>query len=168
MATDLLISDITNGSLVSNEWVGTGIFDVLINAVNSNIEMQYQSNRITGADYAQVYLASLQSVIAQSIQYALQEKLQEAQIDKTLDAITTSTKQREVMDSQIALYNRQKDSFDDNKYQKVFEAQLNYNGMVFQDADAPDVLDVALENRVNDIFNKITGNDTTLNTMPEV
>lgn len=168
MAADIVLTDLTNGSVVSEEWVGTGVFDVLMHAVNENIDLQYQQNRITGTEYAEVYLGSMQAVIAQSVQFLLQEKVQEAQVDKIADGILTSTKQREVMDAQIALYNRQKDSFDDNKYQKVFEAQLNYNGMVFQDATTPDVLDVALEAQVNDVFNKITGNDPTLKTMPEV
>lgn len=167
MPADILLTDLTNGTVVNEEWIGTGIFDVLINAVNKNIEIQYTKNRIKGADYAQVYLAAMQAAIAQSIQYTLQEKVQEAQIDKLADGVLTGTKQREVMEAQKELYERQKDSFDDNKYQKLLEAQLNYNGIVFQDADNPDVLDVALENRVNDVFNKITGNDPTLGTMPE-
>lgn len=167
---DISLAELTNGSVdgTSGEWQGTGVFDVLIKAVNDNIEIQYDKGRIRSTEYANVYLGSMQSVIAQSIQFLLQEQLQEANIDKTQDSLLTAAKQRDVMDSQIALYDRQKDSFDDNKYQKVLEAQLNYNGMVFQDAANPDVLDVALENRVNDVFNKITGNDPNLETMPEV
>lgn len=168
MPADILLTDLTNGSVVDNEWVGTGVFDVLMAAVNDNIEIQYNKGRIKGAEYAQVYLAGMQSAIAQAIQYTLQEKAQEAQIDKLQDGVLTGAKQREVMDAQKDLYVRQKESFDDNKYQKLFEAQLNYNGIVFQDAANPDVLDVALETRVNDVFNRITGNDLTLNTMPEV
>lgn len=168
MPADIVLTDLTNGSIVNGEWEGTGVFDILMEAINGNIEVQYNKGRIKGADYAQVYLTAMQAAIAQSIQYTLQEKLQEAQIDKLADGVVTSAKQREVMDAQKELYQRQKESFDDNKFQKLFEAQLNYNGIVFQDADAPDVLDVALENRVNDVFNKITGNDPNLGTMPEV
>ncbi len=168
MPADIVLTDLTNGAVVNGDWEGTGIFDVLMKAVNENIEIQYDKGRIKGADYAQVYLSSMQAVISQSIQYSLQEKLQEAQIDKIDDGVLTGVKQREVMDAQTALYTRQKESFDDNKYQKLFEAQLNYNGVVFQDADVPDILDVALEAKVNDVFNKITGNDPTLGTMPEV
>jgi len=167
MPTDIVLSDLTNGSVVNGEWQGTGVFDMLMSAVNSNIKIQYDANRIKGTDYANVYMSSMQAVIAQSVQYLLQEKVQEAQADKLEDGLDTSAKQREVMQAQIDLYTRQKESFDDNKYQKLFESQLNYNGMVFQDADAPDVLNVALENHVNDVFNRITGNDTTMNTVPE-
>lgn len=168
MAVDIVLSDLTNGSVVNGEWKGTGVFDVLMEAVNSNIKIQYDANRIKGTDYANVYMTSMQAVIAQSMQYLLQEKVQEAQADKIQDGIVTSTKQRDVMDSQIALYDRQRESFDDNKYQKLFEAQLNYNGMVFQDAATPDVLGIALENRVNDVYNKITGTDPNLTNVSEV
>lgn len=83
------------------------------------------------------------------------------------DEIVTSSKQREVMDTQKALYTRQKEAFDDNKYQKLFEAQLTYNGVVFQDATSPDVLDVALESKVNDVFNRIINSGNPVNPMPE-
>lgn len=83
MATNIAITDLTSGSLGSdNEWSGTGVFDKLIEAVNKNIEGQYNLGRINGSDYANVYLGSMQSVIAQSMQYLLQEKQVEAQIDK--------------------------------------------------------------------------------------
>lgn len=82
MAVNIDIEDLTNGSLnVENEWEGTGVFDKLIHAVNKNIEGEYQKGRITGTDYANVYLGSMQAVIAQSMQYVLQERQVEAQVD---------------------------------------------------------------------------------------
>jgi hypothetical protein len=79
---DLSVNDITsNGQLDSNfVYTGDGIFDKLIGAVNKNIEAQYKKNRINGADYATVYLGAMQSVLAQSVQYAMQEKQIEADI----------------------------------------------------------------------------------------
>lgn len=80
--TDLNIENLVNGSLnAQNEWEGTGIFDKLIAAVNKNIEGQYNKNRITGPDYANVYLGSMQSVIAQSMEFLLRENVTEAQVD---------------------------------------------------------------------------------------
>ena len=81
MAADILLTDITNGSLdTNNDWTGTGVFDVLMSAVNKNIESQYMKNRITGSDYATVYLGSIQAVLQQSIEYTLREKLVTEQI----------------------------------------------------------------------------------------
>jgi hypothetical protein len=157
VSDDVEIEDLVNGSLINNVWTGTGVFDTLVSAVNENIKGEYQQGRLNGTDYATVYLGSMQSVISESIRFLLEK-----------DKATNLVKQGEVLDAQKELYDRQKEAFDDNKYQKLFEAQLNYNGMVFQDADSPDVLDVALENRVNDVFNKITGKDSDISIVPEV
>jgi hypothetical protein len=160
------IVEVTNGSVVNGDWVGTGIFDILIDAVNKNIEIQYNKGRITSAQYADMYINGLQAVLQQSIQFVLQADTSAAQTADILattalkqremvEKETNGAKQRAVMDSQIALYTRQKDSFDDNKYQKVLEAQMNYNSMIFADASSPSVLGISLENRVNDIYNRL-------------
>ena len=80
MANQIKVTNITNGTLVNNQWVGTGVFDVLMNAVNSNIESQYQSGRLTSTEYATVYLGSMQSVIQQSVQYTLSEPMAEEEL----------------------------------------------------------------------------------------
>lgn len=95
MATDIVITDVTNGSLdVNNDWVGTGVFDVLIHAVNKNIEGQYVKGRITGSDYANVYLGAMQAVLAQSVDYVMKEKVSEAQVDNMV--ADTGFKDREI------------------------------------------------------------------------
>jgi hypothetical protein len=58
---------------------GTGTFDVLMDSINLRIESQYNANRITGSDYANVYLGSIQAALAQSIQFNLQKDLVEEQ-----------------------------------------------------------------------------------------
>lgn len=84
MATDITIEELTNGALVDNDWTGTGVFDKLIAAVNKNIEGQFNKGRITGKDYATVYLGGIQAVLQQSMEFLLREKLTEAQTDATL------------------------------------------------------------------------------------
>lgn len=211
MKATISLTDLTNGRLdKEDEWIGTGVLDKLIHTVNKNIEAQYNKGRITGAEYAEVYLGSVQSVIQQSMQFVLQEQRVEAEIDllrkqtekadkdtayvtaqiahlakenqkidaeitnlviqgtvlqsqKTkldqealgVDANTTLTNakkqeqdikngggivarsvpynQVEVLKSQKELYDRQKQGFDDHKYQKLFESQLNSYSMMFGD-----------------------------------
>lgn len=83
--TTMDLSDITNGSLTSEkDWEGTGIFDVLMNAVNKNITTQYEKSRINSNDFANVYLGSIQAVLQQSIEYSLRKDLTAAQIDGAL------------------------------------------------------------------------------------
>ena len=103
---DIQITDITNGSLDANDdWSGTGVFDRLVSAVNSNIEGQYNKGRLKGPDYANVYLGAMQAVLSQSIQYVLQEKRIEAEVDLTTakksELELNGTKQRLKMDKDI-------------------------------------------------------------------
>jgi hypothetical protein len=79
---NLALNDI-NVEVITNT-DGTGVFDKLMEAVNSNINLQFTENRINSSDYANVYLGSLQAVLAQSIQFVLQEQLSEAQISAIL------------------------------------------------------------------------------------
>ena len=102
MATDIVIEDVTNGSVVNNEWVGTGVFDKLMDAVNKNIAIQYDTGRIKGPQYAEVYLGALQSVLAQSVQYVTQEKLTEAQIDLTRSQDKLAYAERVKVDKECA------------------------------------------------------------------
>lgn len=75
MANEINIVEVTNGSVIAKEWTGTGIFDTLLNAMNKNIELQYVQGRIVGKDYADVYLASLQTTLQQSIDYVFKKDL---------------------------------------------------------------------------------------------
>jgi hypothetical protein len=101
MAADIQITDLINGEVVNNKWQGTGTFDVLIKAVNDNIEMQYNMGRITGSDYAQVYLGAVQSVLQQATQYHLTEKVQEAQIDNLIADNALKTKELEIREAEL-------------------------------------------------------------------
>ena len=108
MATDIQITDLTDGMLATtDEWVGNGIFDKLIAAVNSNIEGQFNKGRIKGADYANVYLGSIQSVLQQSLQYVLQEKQTEAQVDLTIvqkeEMVLNGASERALQAAQLAI-----------------------------------------------------------------
>lgn len=76
MATDILFTDVTEGTITGN-----GYFDKLMASLKTHIQAEYSSGRIKGTDYATVYLGALQSAMAQAIQFALQEKQVEAQVD---------------------------------------------------------------------------------------
>ncbi len=83
--TSILIDDLTSGTITevdgSYVWSGDGIFDKLISAVNGNIRAQFDNGRITDDKYADVYLGSMQTVIAESMRFLLQQKQAEAQVD---------------------------------------------------------------------------------------
>lgn len=149
------IEELTANVTVDEKHVvtGTGVFDDIMETINKHIEAQYSAGRLKAENVATLYVGIVPTALTESIKLLLQRK--------------NSAQQLRVLEAQEALYIRQKEAFDDNKYQKLFEAQLNYNGMVFQDADAPDILDVALEQKVNDVFNRLT-QGLAITAMPEV
>lgn len=81
--------DITINQLTYDEArdSNAGVFDALMDSVDKRIEAQHKKSRITGADYATVYLGSLTAVLSESIKFVLGE--QEAQ------------KRAELLDEQI-------------------------------------------------------------------
>ena len=116
------INDFSNGSIDNSnpqdpKWEGTGVFDIIMKAANENIKIQNQSSRITGAEYAEVYLGTMQTAISEAMRFLLNKD--------------QSTKDLEVKQANIDLLNRQKEGFDDNKYQKLFEAQMNAWALMF-------------------------------------
>ena len=148
------INDFSNGQIDNTnpqdpKWEGTGIFDVIIKAANENIKIQHKTSRITGAEYAEVYLGTMQTAISEAMKLVLQNdtlakeiELKEAQIAKInadkelinaqlLAYPVQQAKDNEVKDANIALLNRQKEGFDDNKHQKLFEAQMNAWALMF-------------------------------------
>lgn len=50
---------------------GTGVFDVLMTATKAHLLEEYNADRITGEEYATVYLGAIQAVMQQAVQYIL-------------------------------------------------------------------------------------------------
>ena len=148
------IADFSNGQIDNTnsqdpKWEGTGIFDVIIKAANENIKIQHKTSRITGAEYAEVYLGTMQSAISEAMKFVLQNdtlakeiELKEAQIAKInadkelINAQLLAYQEQQAKDlavkqANIDLLNRQKEGFDDNKHQKLFEAQMNAWALMF-------------------------------------
>ena len=119
------LAELTNGNTVVKEvdglntptWEGTAIFDVLVRIVNENLKIQYDAGRIKATDYAQAYIGGLQTCVTESMKYILQK-------DNLI-------KDEDLKQANIDLLNRQKEGFDDNKHQKLFEAQMNAWALMF-------------------------------------
>lgn len=118
----ITIDKFTNGGITQNadnqyEWTGTGVFDTIMKAVNGNIKVEFDNGRITTNDYATVYLGALQTAIQQAMQFILNQP----SVEKDL----------EMKEEQTKLYQRQREGFDDNKYQKLLETQMNSWALMF-------------------------------------
>ena len=119
------LAELTNGTTVVREvdglntytWEGTAVFDVLVRIVNENLKIQYDAGRIKATDYAQAYIGGLQTCLTESMKYIMQK-------DNLI-------KDEDLKQANIDLLNRQKEGFDDNKYQKLFEAQMNAWALMF-------------------------------------
>ena len=118
---ELNFEEFSNGSISTTnpdqpEWVGTGIFDELMKAINGNIKVQFDSGRIKGTEYADVYLGSMQTAIAESMKFMLNKQT----IEKGLEAqdvsiaisevqLAESTEkwalQRKVLENQLEMSN---------------------------------------------------------------
>ena len=205
------INDFSNGQIDNTnpqdpKWEGTGIFDVIIKAANENIKIQHKTSRITGAEYAEVYLGTMQSAISEAMKLVLQNdtlaeeiELKEAQIakinaerdlvnaqiaafgaqeakelelkqaqinkltaDKALtDAQTLAypaqhAKDIEVKQANIDLLNRQKEGFDDNKHQKLFEAQMNAWALMFSSGILETKPRIINDDKVSALYDTLT------------
>ena len=68
---DIELFNLTDSTNADN---GTGVFDKLIQSVEQHIESQHKAGRITGTSYYDVYLGSMQSVLAESVRFLLSEQ----------------------------------------------------------------------------------------------
>ena len=82
MALEIDFSEFSNGEIVDDTWVGTGVFDALMTAINGNIKTQFDSGRLKGPEYAEVYLGGMQTAIAEAMKFVLNKK----SIEKGLEA----------------------------------------------------------------------------------
>lgn len=148
------LSDTTQSTITAK----TGNFDELMKTVTLHLEDQFSAGRITGTDYATVYLGALQSVLAQAVTFTLNmnkanaEKLlidaQELKVDADklkVDAETTllgkkgatEDKQLLVMEEQIDLFEEQAKGFKWNADAKYLKSLLDAKGLSDSLADSP-------------------------------
>lgn len=111
---DVVITPITNEDLTTKVVDGTGIFDELMTAANAHLDSQYKNDRITGTQYAEVYLGQIQAVLANAVQFLIERDktylnnlLVNAQIDLAEKQIELAEKQLEQADKQLELLEKQ-------------------------------------------------------------
>lgn len=83
--TEIVIEDLTDGTPE-----GAGVFDTLMRSMRAHLDKEFLANRIRGADYASVYVGSLNAVMQYGVEYLLgrQRADKEAEL---LGAQTTKT-----------------------------------------------------------------------------
>ena len=101
------INNFSNGQIDTTnpqdpKWEGTGIFDVIIKAANENIKIQHKTSRITGAEYAEVYLGTMQSAISEAMKFLLAKEITEKEISLKDSQIIGSGFDNQVKAQQVA------------------------------------------------------------------
>jgi hypothetical protein len=165
---ELVINNVTDGSLDGNDdWKGTGIFDVLMDAVNQNINSQYKKNRITGSDFANVYLGSVQAVLQQSVEYYLRRDKIEADTALTLANTTVleAKSAEEILNIQAttALTIAQTSVFEDKSVEELLILKSNVTLAANSIQIELDKIGIAKDAAVEDLLN--TQANTTLTTL---
>ena len=115
-------------SLTGGERQGAGAFEELMRAVKSHLVTEYDAGRITGDNYTQAYISSLDVALGTASQYLLQHEIQiqqirlldeqiangklqntltQAQIDRAAQDLIYVTKQTLKLDSDIGLVDAQ-------------------------------------------------------------
>ena len=143
------LAELTNGTTVVKEvdglntytWQGTAVFDVLVRIVNENLKIQYDEGRIKATDYAQAYIGGLQTCLTESMKYIMQK-------DNLI-------KDEDLKQANIDLLNRQKEGFDDNKHQKLFEAQMNAWALMFSSGLLTTQPLIIRDDAVTDLYNTL-------------
>ena len=69
----ITIANLTAGVATDadNVVTGTGVFDDLMETVNAHMAAQFNLGRITGSDYATVYLTAMQAAVQQAVAYVI-------------------------------------------------------------------------------------------------
>lgn len=98
------LEPLTVEQLTTKEVNGTGVFDAIMASINAQMAVQYEKGRITGGDYAKVYLGAIQYGMQFGTQFLLskdQAYLQNLQLQETV-RLTQAQRVRAEADLQIA------------------------------------------------------------------
>ena len=96
---EIPITELTNKT---SEAEGTGIFDILMNSTELHLQEQYAAGRITGAEFATVYLGALQSTQQSAITFALQKQNADKQAELTTVQIEEAQEKVDLVIAQTA------------------------------------------------------------------
>jgi len=137
-STSIQFTDFTRNVATNTDSVvtGDGVFDDMMETVNAHIDAQYKLGRITGGDYAQVYLGAMQSAMAEAMKFVLQRQIAEEQTDS--EAAKTK------------LIERQTKGFDDDAKNKLLKQQLDSWSVAYSVAkDAQSIPDAIKVNSID-------------------
>ena len=92
------IEGVTLAELTEQNLDGEGVFDVLMKTVDLHIQREFKGNRLTGDQYANVYLNALTSTLDQSVKFLLsKDKARWEAVTAQMNARITEIKATEML-----------------------------------------------------------------------
>ena len=160
-------------TVTNNVVTGTGVFDDLMEAVTTHLEAQYQLGRITGGDFATVYLGAMQSALQQSVAYAIGAEKTNSEValitqkqvteyGQTLVTGNNTPNANSTLGKQVTLYGEQAKGFKWNADQKYLKTILDAWSINISTAGVPATGVVAInETGTGNINTQITNAEPT-------
>ena len=150
---DISFSTLSNATTATD---GTGNFDKLMKVVTLHVEAQFNAGRITGTDYATVYLGALQSTLAQAVTFTLNMNKANEEADllaqkrtteyaQTLVTGETTPNANSVTGKQITLFTEQAKGFKWNAENKYLKALLDAYAINVSVSKVPDTATLKLQ-----------------------
>jgi len=165
-------------------------YDNLTSKIKTDLDNQYQLGRLTGSDYANVYA----QLIGQCLQLAFQAPIDDKQIskldadinmiqkqeDKINEDINLTRKQEDNLDkdllvkdqqiasskAQEAVYERQKQGFDDKLKMDLTKMQLDTWGMMFSSGLLSDKPSIISNDSVSSMYSNLEATALSGSTIP--
>lgn len=144
-------ADLTSNVTTTNNIVsGDGVFDNIMESITAHLEAQFNAGRITGTNYATVYLGAMQTAMQSAVTYALSKDKADAEVEllkqklvteyaQTLQATNTAPDAGSVLGKQITLYEQQAKGFKWNADQKYLKTLLDAWAINTSTAGAADI-----------------------------
>jgi len=125
------------------------VYDNLSSKIKTDLDEQFNLGRIKGSDYANVYAQLIQTCI----KLAFQTPTQSVQIDNINKDIDLKGYQEKLIDAQTQVAIRQKQGFNDNLKQKLFETQMGAWSTMFNSGLLTDKPAVISNDEASSLYN---------------
>ena len=103
---------ITIAQLTESTLEGQGTFDVLMAATRAHLENEFKKGRITGPEYASVYVQALQVTMEQALQFLLNQQKVDQEAQLLAAQVATETAQTDLVNAQITNLSKERDKLD--------------------------------------------------------
>ena len=171
----ITIADLTSNVSTDVNYVvtGDGHLDDIMETVNAHIDAQFKLGRITGSDYASVYLGAMQAALQSALQFSLTVGKSDAEIDLLAQKAITEFAQTNqvtkvaadpdsIMGKQQTLYGEQAKGFKWNADQKYLKTILDAWSINISTAGIPATgVDAINETGADNINLRITAGEPT-------